>query len=273
MKRKPKYVLNTTLMCELMKNVGLPDSKVTEDVFNEFANIMDDAPNLSYRCLGSMLMQAASIGSLKIIKFLVEKMSTFERGDSNSAVHMINPPVMGEIIDTCIKQDDIESMEYLIQVAIKVTATGGFKYNTGRLFNLHLCSTKILTHLFDKGYITVDDPKDNIVSFLVDGACQYGKLDIIRLVHQRCTTPAQLRRHLPSLYYINLATGDNFHEVLTYLFEGDGNGGEPSPFKRAEVKFDLDRMLRSIYLFIVSLIDWVDDWSILSRDRICVPTG
>ncbi|GAM24570.1 hypothetical protein SAMD00019534_077450 [Acytostelium subglobosum LB1] len=266
LEHKPKSSLTSTHMCLLIKQIGLPDSKVTEDVFIELVNKMDGGPGQSSSTLCSLLLAATSNGSLTIIKFIVEKMSTFETGDPNSAVHKISTYSMKEIIDSCIERGDIESMEYLIQVAMKVSATAnkrGYKHKISELFTLPSCNISILTHLFDKGYITVDNPKDNTVSSLVDWACKYGKSDIIRLVYQRCTTPVQLKRHLPSLNYIYLAAAENHHEVLTYLFEGDVNGGEPSPFKQSEVKLDMNRMLRSIrvnalnngYLKIISLID------------------
>ncbi|GAM26861.1 hypothetical protein SAMD00019534_100360 [Acytostelium subglobosum LB1] len=247
----------------LFNHIGLPGSMITEDVIIELADKLISRPSL---CLNvqslPLLLCKAATKSLSLIKMVINNFTTFNnhQGDDDDVcvVHQMTPNMFKGVIDVCIKKSDTESIDYLIHLAI--TASKQQHVHIHELINLESCNnTSTLAHLFDRGYISIDDDKSDALPRLVDWACYTGDLDIMKFVHQRCCTTTQLLRHLPSFFHIFTACSKfNHHKLLCYMFEGD-----ESPYNR--VKFDIIPLLIIVrhlsvhngYLKIVAMCDHI----------------
>ncbi|GAM19167.1 hypothetical protein SAMD00019534_023420 [Acytostelium subglobosum LB1] len=148
------------------------------------------------------------------------------------------------MIGHCIGRDVIESLDFLIQWAMKVSG----KINTHKLIDiidLNDCNTpSTLAHIMDKGYLSNnngDDDKPYILSELVNRACRSGRIDLMQVVHQRCTTPSQFQRHLPTVDSMIAASKRNNHQMLSYLFEGDD-----APINRANLQLNMATLINTI---------------------------
>ncbi|GAM19298.1 hypothetical protein SAMD00019534_024730 [Acytostelium subglobosum LB1] len=221
---KPRIKLTIDDLGALIDRVGLLDSLVTEDVIIELAkNSLEDNTMQQIDKLAMLMIKAAS-KSLTLIKLVVDTMS-----QSDKNIHKITTKDFNTAVDACINRGDNESLEFMVKLARTLCFKG--KHNRSErvvesrrfhdYINLRSCNTSALNHLFDNGHVSVDDVKSEALTGLVDWACQEGKLDIMRVIHQRCTTPTQLQRHLPSMKAIHSASDNNHHNLLSYLFEGD----------------------------------------------------
>ncbi|GAM19294.1 hypothetical protein SAMD00019534_024690 [Acytostelium subglobosum LB1] len=237
-------ILNSSHLGSLIDRVGLPGSMVTEDLIIEFAKHLDQSEEqLEPKKLAKLLTSAAS-KSLTLIKLIMEQYSKDYYTNPNSAVHlMLGSQCFHMVVEACINRGDNEALEYLVQIAQRVCNKRLYygmedDHRFPDYIRLELfCNTSALNHLFDHGHISVDDVKSDALVHLIDRACENGRLDIIRVVHQRCTTPTQLKRHLPSMKAIYYASDSNHHKVLSYLFEGDVDVGVDGPLPRSQSAF------------------------------------
>ncbi|GAM26857.1 hypothetical protein SAMD00019534_100320 [Acytostelium subglobosum LB1] len=220
-------------LCSLLEVVGLPgDNKISMESFIEFANIVNPEPrSFSSRNIVRLLLIASS-KSISVIKWIINHFTTYtndEDSHPNSVVHNMSCRDLESMMNNCYKQSDFESIDYVVQLA-SVT-----KHKLINIIKVENCNASVLAHLFDKGYISVDDivnDKTQSLTRLVDYSMVRGDTDIIRVVYQNCTSPSQLKRYLPSLRRINDATKRNYHQLLCYLFEGDRASESTSPFER-----------------------------------------
>ncbi|GAM26895.1 hypothetical protein SAMD00019534_100700 [Acytostelium subglobosum LB1] len=200
--------------------------------------------------LSLTLSKAASI-SLSFIK-LIASQHFIKHNGTTSTVYDMYTSQFKDIIDVCVGRGDVESTDFMIQLAFTATAmarenrdmSGEKIHKIKDLINLENCNILILEHLLDKGYISVDDQKCELVQKLVDWSCREERLDIIQIIHQRCVTPQQLKRHLPSIHDILIASERNNHRVIRYLFES-----KVTPFSRANVDLHMTTILNAIRSF------------------------
>ncbi|GAM26862.1 hypothetical protein SAMD00019534_100370 [Acytostelium subglobosum LB1] len=169
------------------------------------------------------------------VKVLFERLSKTDElsslllsvGSSTSRVKII--------IDHCsrnklfARDGNIESLDLIIQFVISAGCETQDAVPSG------ISNARVITHFLDKGYIKLEEDNSNgYLARMVDWACKKGHVDVIKAIHQRCTTPLQLFNHMPSTnILINKAACFNHHQVLSYLFEDDIEHGVCSPFKRA----------------------------------------
>ncbi|GAM19300.1 hypothetical protein SAMD00019534_024750 [Acytostelium subglobosum LB1] len=205
----------------LIDRVGVYGSLVTDDV------VMELAKSKSIESQIYTLFTKAASKSTALFRFVMERIS------SNDLLHKINIVDINTAFEACVNRGDNESLEQVVQLARTA------------------CSTSALNHLFDYGHYSVDDNKS---LQLMDWACENGKLDIMRMIHQRCTTPTQLQRLLPSMKAIHCASDNNHHKLLSYLFEGDVDvDGPTNPrsqtvFQRAESMINITMLIRVVRL-------------------------
>ncbi|GAM26889.1 hypothetical protein SAMD00019534_100640 [Acytostelium subglobosum LB1] len=236
-----KSALSHRHICLLIDHIG---SSITED---EIIQLSISALGLdkmypSREDLYTMLFKAAS-KSVTVIRMVINNFT-------NNTNKSLTEGELKGILKVCIKRDDLESIDCLIQLALDVGVIT--KHDVQDLLNAEHVSSKVLAYLFEKGYLSVDahhyKSDDYIRLVLVDWACSNGKLDIIRTIHQRCTTSEQLQRHLPSIFNILQASLRNHYQVLRYLFECDDNG-QDTPFQRAGVQLNMIQLLTSVRRF------------------------
>ncbi|GAM26940.1 hypothetical protein SAMD00019534_101150 [Acytostelium subglobosum LB1] len=200
------------------------DDKITQDQFKGLLSI-----SLKIRTIHQLppLLELAANKSLSVIQMVLKQFvpNDIDQLDDYGYKHF----------KVVLKRCDFDSLEYLLQRT---------KERPCDILNLELCNTTSLSYLFDYGHISIYDQTSDAVARLVDWACDNGALDIVRFVHERCTTPSQLRRHLPSFDSIDTASRHNDHRMLRYLFEGDEHTPIP-PFKLSQVKLSA-RMLNSV---------------------------
>ncbi|GAM19168.1 hypothetical protein SAMD00019534_023430 [Acytostelium subglobosum LB1] len=144
-----------------------------------------------------------------------------------------------------IKRDDIESLDFVVELAISVSGIMHI-HKLKDIIDLNECNTpSTLAHIMDKGFLIVDDndlqSHCQQLELLLSRACINNNIDLMQVVHQRCTTPTQLQRHLPSLDSLIEASKKNNHQMLSYLFEGDD-----SPFNRANPPINMASLINTI---------------------------
>ncbi|GAM26932.1 hypothetical protein SAMD00019534_101070 [Acytostelium subglobosum LB1] len=219
-----------------MRVLRLEHYKLSEEVFLEITNNIQKGKTYMPSLILSKLLGIASKKSLAAIKMVMDYYSRIGIDEINK----LGISNFSSYISNSIHRDDIESVEYLIKLAKVETNDQYYQLiEFGPLSN-----ASILSHCYDRGYISVDDKSEALLQ-MVDNACCQGYLDIIKVVHQRCITPAQLLRHLPSYLAIIKASLSNHHMMLSYLFEGDQVDGVSS-FERAQVKFNMIRLLHTV---------------------------
>ncbi|GAM26871.1 hypothetical protein SAMD00019534_100460 [Acytostelium subglobosum LB1] len=225
---------------------------VTEEVIVMLIKTLDR--DMISRNMSKILKIAAS-KSVAAIKMVIKRFTTFDKGDRISAVHQLLTSEIREVINVSMKRGDFDSIEYLLHLALTVASVAIYRENRHQLqdlINLEHLNGPILAQLLDKGLVGVDG-KSDLLARMVDWAFSEGKLDIIQLVHQRCNTPEQLKRHLPSIFNILDTALKNHHNVLSYMFEGhaSGSGNQSTiitPFKRAMVETDIVSLLKVVRL-------------------------
>ncbi|GAM22522.1 hypothetical protein SAMD00019534_056970 [Acytostelium subglobosum LB1] len=207
------YNLSLYEMINLIRQLN--NNILTEETIKEFEtdNIKTNSFNIIFN-----LMSDGDMPSLSTIKLFVTHLTTFGN-DPDDDLAKFRRANVSAIIERVIKNEHIETIDYIINLALTINKY--FKLQDS--FNLEMCSLPVLKHLLDKGYISVDDHQSDAIIRLVDWACREGHLDIIQLIHQRCTSPAQLSRYIPTLEGIFEATERNHHQVIRYLLEGDGH--------------------------------------------------
>ncbi|GAM26214.1 hypothetical protein SAMD00019534_093890 [Acytostelium subglobosum LB1] len=236
--RKHELSPSIGLFCPLIERLGMPNSDVTESTFIELANMLTKHRGLE-RMMGSnegdlvKALKIAASKSVATIKLVLSHLTNYDT-KPDSLKHSISSEVISALIEECIKHSDTESIEYIIQMAYKVSSKND---NHDRVLTaldvipLKITNIHVLTFLIDKQYYKLDGDRNHTLSKLVDWACEDGHLEVIRLVHQQCTTSEQIQRHLPSLSTIHKALDNSHHQVVHYLFEGDS-----SPFKQAMIE-------------------------------------
>ncbi|GAM19496.1 hypothetical protein SAMD00019534_026710 [Acytostelium subglobosum LB1] len=183
---KQKANLSRNHMCTLLEHMAAPGCKLSEKEFIELVR-----PHLTKTTITKMLDVASSI-SLSLFKFVQNNFTKDIVLGSNN---------FREWIDNSVERCDIESIGYLLKLAEIAFKEEEKKFSLGNIITLEKCNTTIIEYLLDNGYIDVGDDDtgpNNALVQLVDMACIDGNLDFIRLIHQRCTTPTQLRRYIPS---------------------------------------------------------------------------
>ncbi|GAM21760.1 hypothetical protein SAMD00019534_049350 [Acytostelium subglobosum LB1] len=135
-----------------------------------------------------MLIDAASKNSHRHVKLVINHFA------SSSSLRSLSVPI-GDIqrpIRSCIDRGDIESIVSLVDFAQLITRSS----KPCQLIPMESISNPtILSFILDKGYFKLDDDS-HLMEHLVDLVCQHGHIDVLRMIHQRCSTPVQLRRYL-----------------------------------------------------------------------------
>ncbi|GAM26064.1 hypothetical protein SAMD00019534_092390 [Acytostelium subglobosum LB1] len=252
---RPEMKVSGDHVLSLLKSLGgrdiARDDKVTESTIIEILRLSHG----TYINVTNMV-RAASNNSLSLIKLVVEHFNSVPEND----VDRMSATDFRQSIDVCAKRCDIQSIDYLIDVAINVDGRNpqdeistGVRYGWDQ-HRIHdiitldvITNSSVLTYFMDKGYINVCDDNDkfnsNALTTIVNNACVSDNLDIIRTIYQRCLTPSQLQRCLPSMSSINKAVSNNHHRLICYMFEGDRDVdrvGSPSssslsPYVRAGI--------------------------------------
>ncbi|GAM24476.1 hypothetical protein SAMD00019534_076510 [Acytostelium subglobosum LB1] len=220
------------VMINLIKQVGVSGSKITEEVIVEIGKQFS-FPNNSY-IVASLLIHASAISG-SLVKTIINHFTS--HGDKISDYNRFNFDVR-PLLSEAFKAGKLDSIEYLLELAQAISKCElEEKLNTKDLFPYDISNVSILSFLLEKGYLNVGVDRvgggtthSRTLEQIVDNACSHGLVEIIHMIHQRCTTKEQLRRHLPSYHKLYEASMSNHHQVLSYLFEGD-----QSPFIQAGV--------------------------------------
>ncbi|GAM19442.1 hypothetical protein SAMD00019534_026170 [Acytostelium subglobosum LB1] len=262
MDNEPTLRLTIHHIGALVDRVGTHNGRLTDDDVIEWLTTHPDRAPRFTKYLSKVLAKAAS-KSHKLIKFIVGQVGG-----------RLRPNHFKTALTVCMERGDIQSMEYIIQLALKsnsaqvedvdpmdededeeydpedeneeddrVDHNFVFKINDIILSWKMSCNIASLEYLFDKRYVGVDKSQSALQE-LVDEACKSGRVDIIRMVHKHCATPSQLQTYIPSMESIYEASDNNHHQVLSYLFEGVR--GSSSPFQIAEVRMDMSKLLRAV---------------------------
>ncbi|GAM26931.1 hypothetical protein SAMD00019534_101060 [Acytostelium subglobosum LB1] len=206
----PPIKLSIDIFGKLLSNYN-SDYQLKHDIFNEFAKVPEATPQTIAK-----VMRIAASKSLSDIKIVYDHFHTY--------IRPIKANIIKCMIEASTERDDIESLDYLFDLAGTKPNPHHQTLNPRDLIpNLRSCSASILSHFIDKGYINVDTNTRELID-LVDWACEQIRLDIIKVVHQRCLTQTQIRRYLPKVGSINKAAECNHYKSLSYLFEGNELG-------------------------------------------------
>ncbi|GAM26066.1 hypothetical protein SAMD00019534_092410 [Acytostelium subglobosum LB1] len=185
----PEMMVTGDHVISLLKSLGgrdaAKDDEVTESTIIEFLR-------LSQRHHVKDLMEAASNRSLSMIKLVVDHFNSMPKND----VDRMYATDFRQSIDVCAKRCDIQSIDYLIDVAINVdgrnppdeSSTGvRYGWDQHRIHDIItldvITNSSVLTYFMDKGYINVCDDNDkfnsNALTTIVNNACVSNNLDII----------------------------------------------------------------------------------------------
>ncbi|GAM22516.1 hypothetical protein SAMD00019534_056910 [Acytostelium subglobosum LB1] len=232
-----------------MRLVGKPNSIVTEQTIIEY--VTDDIKKDSMSNFSKLFDSRDTVPLPLIMLFfthltdLVNMGMDIHNDQSPSSSLSWDSEHFHSIIIGIILRGDLESIDYIFQLGLKHNKN----YRINDIKNqLDDCDAPTLSHLLDKGYISLDDYEITYtLTSLINSAFREGRLEIIKLIHSRCTTPSQLSKYLPSSSAIYEASHNNNHKILSYLFEGvDDPMGPPSVFKRAYSKRNTTTLLKAV---------------------------
>ncbi|GAM20960.1 hypothetical protein SAMD00019534_041350 [Acytostelium subglobosum LB1] len=233
-------------VASLIDCIGLPGKgiDVTEDKVAEFVALMPRSD-----CANDAIV-AASSKSLSLIKLVITPF-IYEI----SAADLVASCNFNRWIDNCAKRCDVQAIDYLINLAIRVrhrvTSKHGYGWDQQRIQDMitlnvfNDSNASVLSYLMDKGYLSVENVKSSALAIIVNNACVDGNVETLRMIHQRCVTASQLQRHLPSMSSIQEAVINNHHRLITYMFEGVSDGS--SPYVRAKVdQMNITKLLNTV---------------------------
>ncbi|GAM26058.1 hypothetical protein SAMD00019534_092330 [Acytostelium subglobosum LB1] len=193
----PKMNVTGSHIVLLLESLGRHASEVTESTIIEILILV---PEPSYN--EADIIRAASNISLSMIKLVVDHFNSMPKND----VDRMKATDFRKSIDLCAKRCDVQSIDYLIDVAINVDGknppanigSGSVRVTRVRYgwdqHRIHdiitldvITNSSVLTYFMDKGYINVSDDNDkfnsNALYTIVNKACV--KMSSINVQYQQ----------------------------------------------------------------------------------------
>ncbi|GAM22254.1 hypothetical protein SAMD00019534_054290 [Acytostelium subglobosum LB1] len=222
LKRVPKPINSTTM--------SRSDQRLC---FNKLVQmiISSKEPSTSNKITGPDIIEL--IVGLNDVYALV--MSVFNR--IIFAASFVSFDLLKHVLDHCVARADTQSIGYLMDLSTRSGASTPKPRD--QLIPLRIGNRETLAFILDKGYLLLEDQSSYKLENIVEAACGDGLVEVVRLVHQRCTTPELLKRYLPTLNSLKEASSKNHHQMIGYMFEDivcDGGQVHKSPVHRASIR-------------------------------------
>ncbi|GAM21739.1 hypothetical protein SAMD00019534_049140 [Acytostelium subglobosum LB1] len=98
------------------------------------------------------------------------------------------------IIDDCVVRGDTQSFQCILDLA----ATRSPPFKPSDLIPNHMSNSIMMDYILDKGYLKLDGSSLTL-KYILEWAFENDYVDVVKSIHQRCTSLAQLKRYLPTL--------------------------------------------------------------------------
>ncbi|GAM28187.1 hypothetical protein SAMD00019534_113630 [Acytostelium subglobosum LB1] len=206
-------------VCCILLAIGLPQSKVTFAMFEDFVNMLvdDDSLQEDREIIGATLMKVAAGKSMEAVRWSIRVAS---------------------------KRGDVQSTKFLVKKTLYRFDSSYRMRWKGPIMNV-----EVLDYLCDRGYIGTFEHDGQYLMELMEVACSKGHVETMRFLQTMINDDEQgwiwhsQKQLVPSLDSIDQAVLNNHYNVLHYLF------GDPQSLLRTHMDpSHLVRILKQLRL-------------------------